>query len=159
MTTLAALTVALSLCLGACSSSATEGPAAIDTGAPGDATPDRVGSGDTSETAEATAAEASSDTASCALHKPYSTKNAACNACAQARCCAVLNDCFDDLRCDDDYVNCILACALLPADAGPDAGDATGACLADCAAKHPAGKTRYDAAIACVDGTCAAECR
>jgi hypothetical protein len=97
--------------------------------------------------------------ASCRLHKVYSSKNATCNACAQATCCETLNTCFDDPRCDDEYVNCILACALLPDDAGGDTGGALRDCLADCATKHPAGKSEYDAAIACVEGACVAECK
>ena len=144
------------------SASSTEGPAPGD-GAPPDVTADAGAAADTGQTRDTAAADAPADApadgAACTLHKPYSTKNAACNACAQERCCLALDACFDDPRCDDDYVNCILACALTPDDAGADAGDALGGCLADCAAKHPAGKAEYDAAIACVDGACAAPCR
>lgn len=95
--------------------------------------------------------------AACKLVKAYSSKNAVCNACAEARCCAEINGCLGDKRCDDDYVNCILACALLPADAG-DAGDTTKACLAKCGADFPAGKALYDTAIGCADKQCAKEC-
>ena len=68
-----------------------------------------------------------------------------------------MNDCLGDPRCDDDYVNCALACALLPADAG-DAGAEAERCLAECAANHPEGKKRYDGTFGCIDAQCAAEC-
>ena len=117
--------------------------------------------GDTRDASvETLAADATDATdAACMLHKAYSSKNAACNNCAQERCCGAVNGCFDDPRCDDDYVNCILACALLPDDAGPDAGDATGGCLADCNTKYPAGRAEYDAAIGCVEAACKDECK
>lgn len=122
----------------------------LDTG-PFDAAPADTGPGDTGvEGGDA------SD-AACKLVKAYSSKNAVCNACAEARCCAEINGCLGDKRCDDDYVNCILACALLPPDAG-DAGDATKACLAKCGADFPAGKALYDTAIGCADKQCAKEC-
>ena len=132
--------------LAGCSDASTDGPGTTD-GAPRDAH-------------DALAIDTTDATdASCTLHKAYSSKNAACNACAQEHCCGAVNGCFDDPRCDDDYVNCILACALVPDDAGPDAGDATGACLADCRAQYPAGKAEYDTAIGCVDGACADACK
>ena len=137
-----------------CSDASTDGPATSD-GAPLDAHDAFAIDGADSPAVDATDA----NDASCTLHKAYSSKNAACNACAQEHCCAPVNGCFDDPRCDDDYVNCILACALLPDDAGPDAGDATGACLADCDGKYPAGKAEYDIAIGCVDGACADACK
>lgn len=99
---------------------------------------------------------APSDAGVCALSKPYSSKNATCNGCAQTKCCAEINACYADLECDDGYVNCILACALLPGDAG-DAG--VSMCLADCGAQHPKGKTEYDTAIGCADTKCATECK
>jgi hypothetical protein len=99
---------------------------------------------------------APTDAGSCKLTKPYSSKNMACNACAQSKCCAEINACYADADCDDGYVNCILACALLPDDAG-DAGIST--CLADCGKQYPKGKTEYDAAIGCADTKCAAECQ
>lgn len=52
-------------------------------------------------------------------------------------------------------MNCILACALLPGDAG-DAG--VESCLGECAAQHPKGKSEYDAAIGCADDKCASVC-
>ena len=97
-----------------------------------------------------------SDASACALSKPYSSKNVACNACAEQHCCAAVNACYADPDCDDGYVNCILACALLPDDAG-DAGVA--ACIADCDAQYPKGKQEYDAAIGCADTQCASECQ
>lgn len=120
-------------------------------------------SGDSSnnETAGETFGDTSADgtaDASCSLIKPYSSKDAACNACAAERCCAPVNGCLGDPRCDDDYVNCILACALTPDDGGT--GDAAiASCLDDCAAMHPAGKAEYDAAIACVDTSCKDVCK
>ncbi|MBI2392516.1 MAG: hypothetical protein HYV09_23225 [Deltaproteobacteria bacterium] len=101
--------------------------------------------------------DASADAASCTLKKPYSSKDATCNACAEAKCCAEVNGCLADPRCDDHYVNCILACALLPPDAG-DAGAAVDACVADCGAAHPQGKAAYDTAIGCVDTRCGGDC-
>lgn len=93
----------------------------------------------------------------CRLLKPFSSKNAACNDCAERECCAAINACLADKRCDDDYVNCSLACALLPADAG-DAGAEKERCLNECGAMHPDGKALYDAAFGCTDVKCAAVC-
>jgi hypothetical protein len=67
-----------------------------------------------------------------------------------------VNAYYADPDCDDGYVNCILACALLPDDAG-DAGVA--ACIDDCDAQYPKGKQKYDAAIGCADTQCASECQ
>jgi hypothetical protein len=91
------------------------------------------------------------DAAPCTLASPYSTKNPACNGCAEQRCCAEVNGCLLATACNDDYVNCLLACAFDP-DAGQDP------CQADCAAQYPAGKAAYDTAIGCVDQACATEC-
>jgi hypothetical protein len=96
---------------------------------------------------------APADLAPCKLVKPYSTKNAVCNQCAESRCCVELNACLGSPDCDDAYVNCTLACALGRA---PDAG--VSACLDQCAKAHPKGKLEYDAAIGCADSKCAAEC-
>ena len=95
------------------------------------------------------------DGAACSLTKPYSSSDADCNACAEASCCAEVNACYADPDCDDGYVNCILACALLPGDAG-DAG--TEACLQDCGTQFPVGEQEYDAAIGCVESACALAC-
>ncbi|MBE7478698.1 MAG: hypothetical protein HS104_01730 [Polyangiaceae bacterium] len=100
-------------------------------------------------------ADTGTDAPACQLQKPYSSQDAACNACAEAECCALINVCYSDPDCDDGYVNCILACALLPGDAG-DAG--VESCIADCAAQHPAGRDEYDAAIGCADAKCAGSC-
>lgn len=99
------------------------------------------------------------DAAACKLVAPYSSKNVACNDCAQASCCAAVNACLGDTRCNDDYVNCILACALLPADAGPDAAGVAKDCVAKCGVDYPVGRAAYDAAIGCVDAACASACR
>ncbi len=100
----------------------------------------------------------SADAAACTLVKPYSSQNAACNACAEQHCCQEVNACTSDAECDDSYVNCILACALLPDDGGaPDAG--IDPCLSDCATQYPTGKVEFDAAIGCADSSCAAECQ
>lgn len=96
----------------------------------------------------------SPDQTACKLVKPYSTKNAVCNACAETRCCAEINGCLGDPACDDDYVNCILVCALSPA---PDAG--TSACVSQCGKDHPKGRAEYDVATNCADGKCASECK
>lgn len=99
--------------------------------------------------------------ASCKLVAAYSSKNAVCNGCAQARCCAEVNGCLGDPRCNDDYVNCILACALLPDDAGAgvDAAGVAHDCVAKCGADFPVGRAAYDAAIGCVDAKCTTECK
>ena len=96
------------------------------------------------------------DGAACSLTKPYSSSDTDCNACAEESCCAEVNACYADPDCDDGYVNCILACALLPGDAG-EAG--TEACLQDCETQFPVGKQKYDAAIGCVEAGCAAACQ
>jgi hypothetical protein len=92
--------------------------------------------------------------AACKLVKPYSTKNAVCNQCAESKCCGEINSCLGDTACDDDYVNCILACALSPA---PDAG--TSPCVAQCGKDYPKGKAEYEAATGCADSKCATECK
>lgn len=95
--------------------------------------------------------------AACKLTKAYSSKDADCNACAEQTCCEEVNGCFGDKRCDDDYVNCILACAILPADAADPAVERD-RCVAECDAMHPEGKKAYDAAIGCVERRCVSEC-
>ncbi len=96
----------------------------------------------------------------CALVRPYSSRNATCNACAQAKCCGEVNACLVDTDCDDGYVNCAIACAI-DFDAGSDAAADAGptACFAECARHYPKGKTEYDTAIGCVDRSCGAECK
>ncbi len=101
--------------------------------------------------------DAITDAAACTLVKPYSSKNAVCNQCAQTKCCTEINGCLGDPKCDDEYVNCILACALLPADAGADAGIKT--CLDQCAKDFPVGKAEYDVAIGCAETKCSVECK
>jgi hypothetical protein len=98
------------------------------------------------------------DAGACTLVKPYSSQNATCNACAEQHCCQQVNACTSDQECDDSYVNCILACALLPADGGAaDAG--IDPCLSDCASQYPKGKLEFDAAIGCAESSCSAECQ
>lgn len=92
------------------------------------------------------------DAGPCALASPFSSSNPECNACAEAQCCAAINGCLLDPACNDDYVNCTLACAL-DADGGVDP------CLADCDAQYPAGKAEYDMAFGCADTKCAIECQ
>lgn len=92
----------------------------------------------------------------CVLAKPYSSKDKDCNACAEEKCCAQVNACLTDKRCDEDFVNCTLACALLPDDTDPEA---IKACLADCDKQFPEGKKLYDDAIGCADKACAVECQ
>jgi hypothetical protein len=95
------------------------------------------------------------DGPACKLVKKYSSSNPTCNDCAEQKCCMEVNGCLGDLECDGTYVNCILACALMPEDAG-DAGMAI--CMDDCAQQAPKGKAEYDAAIGCADDKCKAEC-
>lgn len=96
----------------------------------------------------------------CTLVRKYSTRNAPCNACAEARCCDVINACFDDPSCDDGYVNCAIACAIDYDGGGPDAAPDAGptSCLAECARAYPGGSQKYEAAIGCADRACVAEC-
>jgi hypothetical protein len=110
--------------------------------------------------AEADAEAGSPEAGACTLIRPYSTQNAACNACAEEKCCVEVNGCLADTDCDEGYVNCAIGCAL-DFDAGPDAGpDAMPtACLEDCAQQYPKGRQEYDAAIGCAEGACAAECQ
>ena len=107
---------------------------------------------------DAPAQDAARDAALCKLVAPYSTKNVPCNDCAQASCCAQVNACLGDTKCNDDYVNCILACPLLPGDAGPDAAGAAKDCVATCGVQFPVGKQEYDTAIGCVDAACKGQC-
>lgn len=101
------------------------------------------------------------DAATCKLASPFSSKNAACNACAEEKCCPEINGCLLDTACNDDYVNCSLVCAFTDFDAGADAGGDAGTegCLADCAQQFPAGKAEYDTAFGCADTACATECQ
>jgi hypothetical protein len=136
-----------------CSSSGASSPAldvGTDTGADAslEAAPD-------TNAADVVAADGD---ASCKLVAAYSSKNTPCNACAESRCCVEVNGCLGDPRCNDDYVNCILACALLPDDAGADADAGTATCVAKCGVDYPVGKAAYDAAIGCVDAKCSVEC-
>lgn len=91
----------------------------------------------------------------CTLVAKYSSKDAVCNDCAEGQCCAEVNGCLGDPRCNDDYVNCQLACALLPDDEDPAAIEA---CFAKCDVDYPEGKQLYDMAIGCVEKKCAAVC-
>jgi hypothetical protein len=103
------------------------------------------------------------DSGACKLVKPYSSKDKTCNTCAETECCAEVNGCLGDTACDDDYVNCILACALFPddagagVDAGPDAG--IPACEGRCGAQFPKGEAEYKAATGCVDTRCKSDCK
>jgi hypothetical protein len=100
-----------------------------------------------------------SDAAACALVSPYSSSDAVCNACAQSKCCVEVNGCLGDPACNDDYVDCLLACALSPDDAGTgDASAAIAACEGQCGVDFPKGKGEYDVAIGCVDMRCADVC-
>ena len=112
------------------------------------------------DTAPDSSIAADADGGTCALVRPYSSRNATCNACAEAKCCGEVNACLVDTDCDDGYVNCAIACAI-DFDAGSDAAADAGptACLADCARQYPKGKTEYDTAIGCVDRSCTAECK
>ncbi len=103
-------------------------------------------------------ADARVDAGSCKLVKPYSTKNKTCNDCAATECCSEVNGCLDDVECDDHYVNCILACALLPEDAGPDASAGIAACELDCGNSYALGREAYHRAIGCVGQKCASPC-
>ncbi len=138
--------------LAACSSSVTPpGDGGLDAGldAPEDASIDAPEDAPADAPAEAEAGP-------CTLLSPYSSKNKPCNDCAQATCCNEVNGCLGDPVCNDDYVNCTLACAL-DFDGGPDAGPSD--CFAICGEQYPAGKVAYDLAIGCVEQQCVAECQ
>ena len=148
----------------ACGSTPTPGGGGGNSGHGGgevDAGPDAAEPLDAAPDTSVDAAPDAADAEACKLAQPYSTKNAVCNACAESQCCHEINGCLLDTECNDDYVNCSLACALTDFDAGPDAGpDAgTAGCLADCAQQYPKGKTEYDVAIGCADTACATECQ
>ncbi len=121
-----------------------------------------VGDGASTAPTDATRADRASpagDAATCKLVKPYATRDVDCNVCAERACCALINDCYENPDCDDGYVNCLLACVLLPDDAGADGGDAGVAqCTAQCAAEYPTGSAQYDALSTCVDAECASDC-
>ncbi len=93
------------------------------------------------------------DAAACTLVRPYSSKDAVCNACAQKECCAQINTCLSDTQCDDGYVNCLLACVLVD-DAGPGTDAGIAMCETACGAQYPKGHTEYDIATGCVDTAC-----
>ncbi len=94
----------------------------------------------------------------CKLSAPYTKKNAACNACAEANCCESVNACVAETKCFDDYVNCSLACALESNDAAAG-GDPVKDCLAQCDKDSPEGAVLYKAFSACIDGACTADCK
>jgi hypothetical protein len=118
---------------------------------------------DARTTTEAAADGAKSDGAACKLVKPYSSKDKTCNTCAETACCAEVNGCLGDPACDDDYVNCILACVLLPDDAGADvdagADASIPACEKRCGTQFPKGEASYLAATGCVDTRCKTDCK
>ena len=125
---------------------------ALDTDADGG----DAGGHDASQSSDASPSDAASDGGTCVLVSPYSSKNEVCNDCAQAECCVEINGCLGDTVCNDDYVDCLLACALDPGDGG-DAGVAT--CEAACDAQYPKGKSEYDIAIGCAEQKCATQCQ
>lgn len=136
---------AFSLVLGLAASACSSSPA--DGAKPGqDAAADAP-----SEASFDSGPDVSNDAAACKLLGPYSSSNASCNDCAEASCCIEVNACFGDPDCNDGYVNCILACALAPDDAGDAAVEQ---CLGDCAAQWPKGKSEYDSAITCAESKC-----
>lgn len=146
----------------ACSSSGSDASIASDAGS--DATTGRDAGDGGSVTSDSgvsrSDATSTDDASTCKLTKPYATKDVACNDCAAANCCEAVNACYADTDCDDGYVNCILACVLLPDDAGPDAGDAgVATCTAACGTQYPKGKTEYDAIDACIASSCASACK
>lgn len=120
--------------------------------------PDADGGGgdDASQSSDASPSDAASDGGMCSLVSPYSSKNKVCNDCAEAECCVEINGCLADTVCNDDYVNCLLGCALDPGDGG-DAGIAS--CEAACDAQYPTGKSEYDTAIGCAEQKCATQCQ
>jgi len=153
--------------LAGCSSSDSQAPASNNLGADAQAEPAPDASAADSDQPE-TAADAGPDTVvpdgqseagdePCKLAKPYSSSNATCNSCAEQNCCELINICFADPACDDTYVNCILACALMSDEDAGDAGMAL--CMADCASQAPEGKKEFDSLSSCADSKCAAECK
>jgi hypothetical protein len=101
--------------------------------------------------------DADPDAPMCKLAGFFSSSNKVCNDCAEEKCCPQINGCLSDPGCNDDYVNCSLACAFTDFDAG-DAGTEA-SCLADCATQFPKGKAEYDVAFGCADSACATECQ
>lgn len=157
---LAPLALALSS-FAACSSSTTAGGTGGTGGA--DAGPDAVEDAPAdapqdspTDAPQDSPTDAPAEAGPCALLSPFSSQNKPCNDCAEAHCCQEINGCLGDPACNDDYVNCTLACAL-DFDAGPDAGPSD--CFAICGEQYPAGKVEYDLAFGCVDQQCLGECQ
>lgn len=141
----------------ACSTAETPAPSSADAGA-SDASTSADAAHDAGSSTDATGAK---DAPACKLTKPYSTKDANCNQCAEAHCCEAVDACYADPDCDDGYVNCILACVILPDDAGADADVDGGVakCTAQCDAQYPDGKAEYDAITTCIAHSCATACQ
>lgn len=141
----------------ACSTAATSPQSPADAAA-GDAAASDGAAHDGGASTDATGAK---DAPACKLTKPYSTKDVGCNQCAEAHCCEAVDACYADADCDDGYVNCILACVILPDDAGADADTDGGVarCTAQCDAQYPDGKVEYDAITTCIEHSCATECQ
>ncbi len=97
----------------------------------------------------------SSDATTCKLLKVYSSSNRACNACAEKECCEIINACFSSKACDEDYINCSLAC-VLETDASKSAIDH---CVKECQRIYNDGYMLFDAANACAESKCTADCR
>jgi len=154
------LLLAAATAFAACASSeSTPATGATDAGGT-DASSAKDSGGSTTDASVSTDA-GRSDAGSCKLVKPYATKDVACNDCAAENCCDVVNACYNDTDCDDGYVNCILACVLLPDDAGADGGGDAGVatCTAACGKQYPTGKTEYDAIDACIASSCSTACK
>ena len=142
------LAVLISMVCAGCSSSDSTRAVGADGAAP---------DGEREASPDSAAESNAPDATPCKLTKPYATKNATCDECAEQNCCEPINVCYADLECDDTYVNCILACSLMP---DPDAGDAgIAACMDDCAAQAPKGKLEYEAATGCADSKCLQQCQ
>lgn len=141
------LFILAALALVACSSSDDDSTAA--------ATPDAAVQEEAAAEAAQPEAAPLEDAGSCTLVKPYATKDVDCNTCAEKNCCAEVNDCYNNLACDDSYVNCMLACVLTE-DAGKPEIDA---CIADCGTQYPEGKTIYETLDTCIVGKCTTECQ
>lgn len=101
-------------------------------------------------------ASGSGGAAACKLVGVYSSKNVACNTCAEQKCCEEINGCLGEVVCNDTYVNCTLACSFFPDDGGMAAAQA---CIDKCGVDAPDGKAAYDQAIGCADTKCASECQ
>jgi len=96
----------------------------------------------------------SSDSGTCTIGVDFGDPT--CDACAEAKCCAVINACFEPSGSDCDQLDtCLLTCLN---EAGPPTTDAGAQCGSNCFAAHAASKNTWAAYDTCVKTSCKTEC-